>query len=301
MKKKIVLLQHYYNEIGGVETFLYNFCKLLGDEYDLQLVCRDISFENALRLSDYCDVICEIPNKIKCDICIITSVLCDPEVYRHIEYKEIYQMVHSDWTEMKKIWDWKPTPLDADTKYIAVSETARQSYLREFGKDCVVIPNLVLTDDKVDIKIGAFTRLTEEKGYEEMCIFCDTLEKYGITYVFDVFGTNPLNYQSYKNMRLHEPVKDAYRFMKNYTYIAQFSKTESFCLTMYESLSQGVPVLVTPFPNAKKEIKNGVNGYILPFDMKLTKKQVMDIVKKVPKNVSYEQEGVLDLWRKLLK
>ena len=29
-KKKIVLLQHYYNEIGGIETFLLNFCKKFG-------------------------------------------------------------------------------------------------------------------------------------------------------------------------------------------------------------------------------------------------------------------------------
>ena len=36
--KKIVLLQHYYNEIGGVETFLYNFCKQFGNEYDITLV-----------------------------------------------------------------------------------------------------------------------------------------------------------------------------------------------------------------------------------------------------------------------
>ena len=300
MKKKIVLLQHYFNEIGGVETFLYNFCKLLGEEYDLTMICRDISFENALRIGQYCDVLCEIPDMIECDICIITSVLCDPEVYRHVKYKEIYQMVHSDWTEMKKIWDWTPTILDKNTKYIAVSECARQSYLREFGKDCVVIPNLVLTHEKVDIRILSCTRLTEEKGYEQMCKLCDLFEKYGISYIWDVYGTNPLEYESYGNMKLHKPIKDAYRLMRNYTYVAQLSLTESFCLTMYEALDCGVPVLVTPFPNAKEDIKNGENGYILPFDMKLTKKQVMDIVNKVPKNVSYEQEGVLDLWRQLL-
>lgn len=300
MKKKVVLLQHYYNEIGGIETFLYNFVRTFGDEYDLTLVCRDISFENAMRIGDYANVICEVPDEIECDICIITSVLCEPEVYRKIKYKEIYQMVHSDWTEMKKIWDWKPTPLDSDTKYISVSENARDSYLREFGKDSVIIPNLVMTDEDVDIRILSCTRLTEEKGYEQMCKLCDLFEKYGISYIWDVYGTNPLNYKPYGNMKLHKPVKDAYKLMRNYTYVAQLSLTESFCLTMYESLQCGVPVLVTPFPTAKKDVKDGVNGYVLPFDMNLTKKQVMDIVNKVPKNVSYEQEGVKELWRKLL-
>ena len=258
--KKLVLLQHYYNEIGGVETFLYNFVKTFSKEYEIQIVCREISYENALRLSDYADVICEVPDEIECDICIITSVLCEPEVYRKIKYKEIYQMIHSDWTEMKKIWDWKPTPLDKDTKYIAVSDCARESYLREFGKDSVVIPNLVLTHDEADIRILSCTRLTEEKGYEQMCKLCDLFEKNGITYIWDVYGTNPLNYPSYGNMKLHKPVKDVYKLMRNYDYVAQLSLTESFCLTMYESLQCGVPVLVTPFPNAKKDIKNCVNG-----------------------------------------
>ena len=300
MKKKVILLQHYYNEIGGVETFLYNFCKTFGDEYDLTLVCRDISFDNALRISDYANVVCEIPNVLECDTCVITSVLCDREVFEHVKYKNLYQMIHSDWTEMRKFWDWQPTILGKNTRYIAVSECARQSFLREYGIDSVVIPNLVLTDEKVDVRICSCTRLTEEKGYEQMKMLCDLFDKYGITYIWDVYGTNPLNYVPYGNIKLYSPIKDAYKIMKNYDYVAQLSPTEAFCLTMYEALVQSVPVLVTPFPNALLEVKNGKNGYILPLDMKLTKKQVMDIVNKVPKGFEFKQEGVKELWEKVL-
>ena len=45
MKKKIVLLQHYFNDIGGIETFLINFCKTFSQEYDITLVCREIGWE----------------------------------------------------------------------------------------------------------------------------------------------------------------------------------------------------------------------------------------------------------------
>ncbi len=166
-KKKIVLLQHYYNEIGGVETFLRNFCKNFGDEYDMTLVCRDISFENALMLSKYVDVVIELTSPIECDICIITSVLVDDEYFQQIRYKELYQMIHSDWTEMKKFWDYKYRERDPNTKYISVSECARQSFIREFGHDSIVIPN-ILDNEKVQIKLVAFTRLTEEKGYKRM-------------------------------------------------------------------------------------------------------------------------------------
>lgn len=298
--KKIVLLQHYYNEIGGVETFLYNFCKQFGNKYDITLVCRSISSTTALELSEYVNVICEVENPIECDICIITSVLVDKPVFDQIKYKEIYQMIHSDWTQMRKFWDWKFIEYDKNTKYIAVSECARQSFIREYGRDSIVIPNLVLVD-KPMIRLLSLTRLTEEKGYLRMCQLCDIFEKYNISYVWDVYGTNPLNYPIYKNMVLHSPIQHAHKMMSNYDYVVQLSDTESMCITMYESLMQGVPVLVTPFPNAKDDIKNGENGYILPFDMKLTETDIMNIVNKKPTKVSYQQKGVIEEWEKILK
>ena len=299
-KKKIVLLQHYYNDIGGVETFLLNFVKKFGDEYDMTLVCRTISLENAIMLSKYVDVIVELTSPIECDICIITSVLVDDEYFSQIKYKELYQMVHSDWTAMRKFWDWHYRERDPNTKYISVSECARQSFIREFGHDSVVIPN-ILDDEKPKLRLVSFTRLTEEKGYDLMCKFCDLLKKYKISYVWDVFGTNPLGYVNYGNMILHEPIRQGQRIMGGYHYVCQFSKTESFCLTMYEAWQQHVPVLVTPFPNAVSDVKEGKNGYILPFDMNLTKKDIEKIVNNIPKDVDYEQKGVVELWKKILK
>lgn len=299
-KKKIVLLQHYYNAIGGIETFLLNFCKRFGDEYDITLVCRDISLENAIVLSKYVDVIVELTSPIECDVCIITSVKVDDEYFNQIKYKQLYQMIHSDWTEMKKFWNWNYRERDKNTKYIAVSECARQSFIREFGHDSVVIPN-ILDNEKYQIKIVVFSRLTEEKGFKRYCMLCDLFEKYGITYVIDIFGTNPNGYVNYKNLIIHEPILDGQRIMGGYDYVAQFSDTESFCYTMYEAWEHHVPTLCTPFPNAILDLKDGVNGYILPFDMKLTKKDIDKIVNKIPKNVDYEQKGVDELWKKTLK
>ena len=299
-KKKIVLLQHYYNEIGGIETFLLNFCKKFGDEYDMTLVCRDISLENAIMLGKYVDVVIELTSPIECDICIITSVLVDDEYFKQIRYKQLYQMVHSDWTAMKKFWDWKYRERDPKTKYISVSECAKQSFIREFGHDSVVIPN-ILDDEKPMLKLVAFTRLTEEKGYKRYFILCDLLEKYGITYVFDIFGTNPLGYVNYKNMVIHDPIRAGQRVMGAYDYVCQFSDTESFCFTMYEAWQNHVPTLCTPFPNAVADLKEGKNGYIVPFDMKLTEKDIKKIVNNIPKNVDYKQEGVVELWQKILK
>lgn len=298
--KKIVLLQHFYNEIGGIETFLYNFCKEFGDKYDITLVCRDISVENALELSKFVNIVSETEEPIECDICIITSVLVDKPLFDLIKYKEIYQMIHSDWAAMRKFWNWQFVEYDKNTKYIAVSDCARKSFIKEYNRDSVVIPNLISVDT-YNLRLVSCTRLTGEKGYKRMCQLCDLFKKYGVSYIWDVYGTNPLNYPSYGNMVLHSPIKHANRIMSNYDYVVQFSDTESMCITMYESLMQHTPVLVTPFPNAVEDIKDGVNGYVLPFDMNLTKQQVMKIVNNIPKNVSYEQKGVIEEWEKILE
>lgn len=299
--KKIVLLQHYFNEIGGIETFLINFCKTFGNQYDLTLVCRSIGYENALIIGQYANVVCDPTETIDCDICLITSVLVDEETFKFIKYKELYQMVHSDWTVMRQFWDYEFKSYDKNTKYIAVSECARQSFLKEYGKDSVVIPNIIAVDKPIKkLKILSLTRLTTEKGYKRMCRLCDLFDKYNISYSWDVYGTNPCNEKSYGNMVLHKPIKRGNQIMSNYDYVCQLSDTESMCITMYESLMNGVPVLVTPFPNAKEEIKNGVNGYILPFDMNLSEKDILNIYQKIPNKASYKQTGIEELWKELL-
>lgn len=298
--KKIVLLQHYFNEIGGIETFIINFCKTFADVYDITLVCRDISLDNAIYISKYANVICDPYNEIECDVCLITSVLVDEPVFYLIKYKKIYQMIHSDWTAMKKFWSWTFKEYDPNTKYIAVSECAKESFKREYKRDSVIIPNLILVD-KVKLRLLSCTRLTEEKGFKRMCQLCDLLEKYDIPYLWDVYGTNPLHLEEYGNMKFHSPLKGAQVIMPNYDYVVQLSDTESMCITMYESLMQGTPVLVTPFPNAIDDIKDGVNGYILPFNMELSQTDIMKIVAKKPTKVSYEQKGIVELWKKTLK
>lgn len=298
--KKIVLLQHYFNEIGGIETFLINFCKTFGNQYDITLVCRNIDFNNALIIGKYANLICYPTKTIECDICILSSVLVDEDIFKFVKYKEIYQMIHSDWTEIKKYWNLEQKKYDDNTKYISVSESARQSFLREYGIDSIVIPNIVLVDKVKQLRILSMTRLTAEKGYKRMCKLCDLFNKYNIPYVWDVYTNNSEKLKPYSNMIFHESIKFGNRIMNNYDYVCQLSDTESMCITMYESLMSGVPVLVTPFPNAKEEIKNGENGYILPFDMNLSEKDILNIYQKIPKNVSYKQTGIEELWRELL-
>lgn len=302
--KRVVLCQHFFNKIGGIETFIINFCKTFYKEYDITLLCRNIDIDNALKLSQYADVVCE-PTDIECDTLIITSVLIDNQMIEKVKYKKIYQMVHSDWSQMKRFWDWEIKKYSPDTQFIAVSESARDSLKKEYGYDSIIIPNILIkpyVNSQKTLKLLSLCRLTKEKGFERMKILCDLLEELHIPYIWNVYGTNVYNEQSYKNMIIQKSItKNIGEVIKNHDYVVQLSDTESFCYTMYESLLLGVPVLVTPFPNAKQEIKDGENGYILPFDMNISKDKIKQIYKNIPQNVKYKQEGVKEKWQELLK
>ena len=296
--KKIVLLQHYFNEIGGIETFIINFCKTFYKDYDITLVCRRIGEINKSILSKYINVVTNPMKTIECDICIITSVEVDKPFFDLIKYKEIYHMIHSDWVKIQPFWKLKYKNYDKNTKYIAVSETARESFKEISGQDSIVIPNIVVKSDERILKLCSATRLTNEKGFSRMVRFEKILNEHNIPHIWDIY-TNSLETMPIGSMCIKKSRQQISSLFKMYDYVVQLSDTESFCYTMYESLLEGVPVLVTPFPNALKEIKEGVNGYIIPFDMKNI--DVDKIYNNIPKDFEFTCKDTIKLWKEVLK
>lgn len=297
--KKIVILQNDFCIIGGIETFITNFCKTFYKNYEITIITNEIDNTRALKLCEYADILTEIED-IECDSCIITSIFVNKNWLGHIKFKKLIPMIHCDIKEMNRIWN-KKFPLQIyDGKYVSVSETAKNSLKEEYDIDSIVIPN-VLVENKEDVKILRLIsacRLTEEKGYNRMKILCDLFEKYNIPYQWDVY-TNSKK-ENYKNMIIREPQKDISILFKNYDYVVQLSDTESYCYTMYEAMQKGVGVLVTPFPNAVEEIQNGINGYIIPFDMNVTQELINNIYNNIPKNKIYKQTGVIEKWKSIL-
>lgn len=65
------------------------------------------------------------------------------------------------------------------------------------------------------------------------------------------------------------------------------------------ALTQNVPVLTCPFDSAlEMGVKDGVNGYILPFDMKFDVNRLLNIPKF---EYEYDNNKIIDQWKKLLR
>lgn len=92
----------------------------------------------------------------------------------------------------------------------------------------------------------------------------------GVDFEWHIYGENT---SPYAQNILSKFSKAEYRGLVEippyikYHYLVQLSDTEGFPYSIYESLSNLTPVIVTNFPSAHEMVQNGVNGYIVDFDL----------------------------------
>ena len=204
-------------------------------------------------------------------------------------------------------------------KYVAVSEEAKQQFKERKGKDCVVIPNIIdseeikrLSKEKVDIekKSNNFlivSRIDQQKGFSRLRKILDECEnKYGKDYQFIVIGSCYL-YPQYGEQIKRELASynviwlgkqdNPYKYMAWADSLWQLSDYESQCMVMYESLILGTPCVCTDFPNAIKELVDG-KGYVLKKDLSNLD---LDAIRNLKKDFKYEYQDYAKEWLKLIE
>lgn len=204
-------------------------------------------------------------------------------------------------------------------KYVAVSEEAKQQFKERKGKDCVVIPNIIdseeikrLSKEKVDIekKSNNFlivSRIDQQKGFSRLRKILDECEnKYGKDYQFIVIGSCYL-YPQYSEQIKRELASynviwlgkqdNPYKYMAWADSLWQLSDYESQCMVMYESLILGTPCVCTDFPNAIKELVDG-KGYVLKKDLSNLD---LDAIRNLKKDFKYEYQDYAKEWLKLIE
>jgi glycosyltransferase involved in cell wall biosynthesis len=116
------------------------------------------------------------------------------------------------------------------------------------------------------IRLLTLSRIQPEKGFKRMAVMQDLIK---VPFVWDIYGSGnldllkPLTKCTYKGV-----TNDAMEVMKQYDFLVQLSDTEGMPMVILEALSVGLPVITTNYPSAKELITDGVNGYIVDFDLK---------------------------------
>ena len=279
------------NSIGGIETFFYNLAKKYGKDFDITILYRRVDPEQVRRLSQmvrmkkYKD-----GETVKCKraFCAFNTDILD-----HIEAEEYYQMLHGDYRSLGVL----PQKHEKLQEYVACSEIVRDAYSDVTGKVATVSYNpFVPVKPRKVLRLVSATRLTPDKGWNRMQQLAAAFDAADIPFIWDVYTDQHNKAVANRNIILHPPRLDVIDFIADADYFVQLSDAEGYCYSVVESLSVGTPVIVTEFPVAKEVgVVDGVNGFILPFNM-----QNLPIVAIYKGLKKFKYTPLEDGWGKLL-
>lgn len=301
MQKTIGIYQSYICKLGGVETFLYNFCYNLREYYDITVVYGKGDPAQISKLASIVEVInYDAQNRFDFDIVIRNSVwgiipnkmFSKDNIYiemRHADYKylldkgELYKQ-YSKWDKINKV--------------VACGDFVSLQSNRALGDRPEVIRNILLPKKEISkiLHLITFSRLDDNKGWGRMQKLCNMLREHNILFKWDIY-TNDRKPHRFEEITFHNPIMDNTRFdyIADADYTVLLSDAEGLPYTVQESLQYDTPCIVTDVGGCTELIKNGLNGYIVPLDMNFDATKLLSI----PKISNYDN-GALDKWKDFL-
>lgn len=288
-KTDVVLYINNTNVVGGIETFVYSFAKIMGEYYDITYVVNNAPREHIEHMQKVVKVIIGSKQKIICDNLIMLRIL--DSIPMNIEYKKSIQMCHA--CKTNKNWN---IPQNCD--YIVnVSQVSKDSFQEDKG---IVIHNLIDKEVHKPLVLMSATRIpAADKGNNEkrMMKLASMLNDAGIEFMWLNFSDGELKNppKGFHNMGLNMNASDYFGMA---TYIVQLSDSEAWSYTVLEALTQNIPVLVCPFPSAfEMGVEDGENGYILPYDMDFDIHKILNVPEF---KYSYSNKSIVTKWKKIL-
>ncbi|MEE3382756.1 MAG: glycosyltransferase [Anaerovoracaceae bacterium] len=290
IRTQVVMYCEHSNVVGGIGTFIYNFCHYMRDYYDIVVVYARMDPSLISRLRRIVQVEKERPElTVICDT-IILNRLTD-RIPKGIQYRKSVQMCHACYQLNLRI------PQDRDV-LVNVSSAARDSWGEEAAHG-VVIHNFALKSSREVIVLVSATRIASDKGQiaERMKTFARKLEREGIPFLWLCFSDKrlPDMPQGFINMGI---VQDIQPYLRRADYLVQLSDTEAYSYAVLEALINEVAVICTPFESAWEQgVIDGETGYIVPYDMDFDVSRILN----VPKFTYSKDESVnVKQWRKIL-
>ena len=282
---KVIIYTSYLYRIGGIETWVYNFCDLMKDKYDITLVTKSIPKNARDKIS--VKVIESANPALECDSLIMLRIM--DEVPRGITYKKLIRTCHA--CKVKPDWHI----LDYDY-LVHVSKASKKSFQTN-GK---VIHNMLKKSESEALMIVSATRIPapdKGKNAERILKLANMLNEKNIPFIWFNFSDNAL-VNPPKNFFNVGTTDDIQAYIKKADYLVQLSDAEGFCYSILEALINGTAVICTPFETTKElGVKDGVNGYIVPFDMNFDVKKLLNIPKF---DYEWDNEPLIAEWEKIL-
>lgn len=277
--------------IGGIETFIYNFCYQMRSYYDILVLYDEIDSVQLARLAELVECRKNNPKKtLLCDTIIVNRIT--DNVPDNVKCKQKVQMVHACKLDPR----WSVPEADIT---VAVSDVAAKTF--ELS-DYTVINNMTYPHEvkRPLILVSATRTKTLEKGQKRMVEFARLLEKRQIPYLWFCFTDGGIKGAT-DHMICMSPTLDILPYIKMADYLVQLSDAEGFCYSIVEALEVGTPVIVTPI-DVLPEIgfEDMINGYIVPFEITEEIDTDMIVNRKLKFDYKYDNAARVAQWKSIL-
>lgn len=289
--KRVVLYIRKTNIIGGIETFMYNFCVNMHKDYDITIVVNEMHPDLVNRLSEYAKVIVNSKEPIECDTLLMLRI-GDP-IPEFIKHKKVIRRIHC-----MKAYGLTDIPHDADTT-VCISHAVKEDF--GLGDDALVINNLANKCAKPTLLLVSATRIpAPDKGDNEvrMRMLANMLNKADIPFLWLNFSDGQLADppRGFYNVGLRHDIQN---FIQKADYLVQLSSLEAFGNSVLEALTNNTAVICTPIPAFINDlgVTDGTNGYIVPFDMNFDVSKLLNIPKFM---YYYNNDERIKQWKEIL-
>lgn len=235
-------------------------------------------------------------------------------VAKNVNAKKKVAWIHTDYSKIKVDVESETAMWDMYDKIIAVSEMVMKAFLKTFSslnKKVCVIENIVpfdyikkIAEDftvenemKTDgsIKILSIGRFSYPKRFDEVPLICKKIRENGLNvkwYLIGFGGDEQLINSKIAETNMEEFVinlgkKDnPYPYIKACDFYIQPSRYEGKSIAVREAQLFSKPVVITNYTTAQGQLKDGIDGIIVP--MELT--QAADAITDFIKNTKFQQE-----------
>lgn len=304
MKKRTLgIYQSNICQVGGVESFLYNWCWWLRNFFDITLIyCtgdneRIKKMAKLVKLKKY-----DEEEMFEFDIVIRNSVwglICDKIVSKENRYIEMrhanYKYLLEQGLLYQQYHEWNKT-----NEIIGCGEFVSKMSDEVLHDHPTTIKNILLPKRKTNriLKLISCTRLDPAKGWNRMLKMAQMMRDANIKFTWDIFtnGTDYKKQNTFEEIHFWKQRYDIWDYLANADYSVLLSDSEGLPYTIQESLQYQVPCIVTDVGGCTELIKEGINGYVVPLDMNFDIRKIT----KIPKCEEYDNHALED-WLKYLE
>lgn len=288
-QKRIYIYQSYLCQIGGVETFLYNWCSEMRNYYDITVLYENGDPLQIKRLSNLVKIIkYNKGQQYTCDIFIRNSVWGTvPENITALDNRYI-EMRHADyeWLFNRGVLFDQYHPFSKTNEVIGCAEHVSRKSDKVLHDHPITIRNILGKKHPKKLRFISCMRIDSEKGWNRMLTMGEMMRNAGIDFQWDIYTNNPQKAVP-EEFKFHQQTFEIWEPLSRADYCVLLSNAEGCPYTVLEALQYQIPCIVTDIDGCRELIQDGINGYIVPLDMNFDINKIL----KIPKCPPYDNKA----------